>query len=116
MTKTDIHKRAMIDALEKSLGIVTSACKIVGIARQTHYEWYKEDEEYRNNVDSIADMTLDFAESQLHSQIKEGSTAATIFYLKTKGKGRGYVERQEVHQTGDNLFNVQIVGTDGTDE
>jgi hypothetical protein len=116
MTKTDIHKTAMLEALEKSLGVVTSACKIVGIARQTHYEWYKEDEDYRKNVDSIGDIAIDFAETQLHSQIKKGSTAATIFYLKTKGKGRGYVERQEVHSTGDNLFQVEILGAEGLHE
>jgi hypothetical protein len=39
---------------------------------------------------------LDFAESQLYKQIKDGSTTATIFYLKTKGKQRGYVERQQI--------------------
>lgn len=111
-TKTDIQKNAMIEALEKSLGIVTAACKTVGIARQTHYEWYKEDEDYRNRVDSIADMTLDFAESQLHKQIKEGNSTATIFFLKTKGKHRGYVERQEIQTSGDNLFNVRIIDTD----
>jgi hypothetical protein len=111
-TKTDIQKNAMIEALEKSLGIVTAACKTVGIARQTHYEWYKEDEGYRSRVESIADMTLDFAESQLHKQIKEGNSTATIFFLKTKGKHRGYVERQEIQTTGDNLFNVRIIDTD----
>ena len=51
----------MLEALEKSLGVVTSACKAVGIARQTHYEWYKEDEDYRNSVDSISDIAIDFA-------------------------------------------------------
>ena len=106
----------MLEALEKSLGVVTSACKAVGIARQTHYEWYKEDEDYRSSVDSISDIAIDFAETQLHSQIKKGSTAATIFYLKTKGKGRGYVERQEVHNTGDNLFQVEILGAEGLHE
>lgn len=116
MTKTDIHKTAMIEALEKSLGVVTSACKAVGIARQTHYEWYKEDKDYQSKVDSVSDIAIDFAESQLHSQIKKGSTAATIFYLKTKGKGRGYVERQEVHNTGDNLFQVEILGAEGLHE
>ena len=35
--KTDINKKAMIIALEKSLGIVTPACKNVGISRDTHY-------------------------------------------------------------------------------
>jgi hypothetical protein len=112
MTKTDIHKKAMIDALEKSLGVVTSACKQVGIARQTHYEWYKEDPEYKQAVDELADVAIDFAESQLHKQIKEGNSTATIFYLKTKGKKRGYVERQEVQTLGDNLFEVEIIGED----
>ena len=39
MNKTEQHKKAMIDALEKSLGIVTTACKNVGIGRTTFYEW-----------------------------------------------------------------------------
>ena len=96
MTNSDINKKAMIDALEKSLGIVTSACKAVGISRETHYRWLREDEEYSTSVRSIEDIALDFAESQLHKQIKEGEVSSTIFFLKTKGKRRGYVERQEI--------------------
>ena len=95
MANNDILKKAMIEALEKSLGIVTTACKTVGISRETHYRWTREDEDYKKAVESISDMTIDFAESQLHKQIKEGSTAATIFFLKTKGKQRGYIERIE---------------------
>jgi hypothetical protein len=115
-TINDTKKRAMIEALEKSLGIVTSACKSVEISRETHYRWMRDDDEYRAKVEGINDMTLDFAESQLHKQIKDGNSTATIFFLKTKGKGRGYVERQEIHNTGDNLFNIQIVGSDNPNE
>lgn len=86
----------MIEALEKSLGVVTTACKTVGIARQTHYEWYREDAEYKKAVDDVADIAIDFAESQLHKQIQNGEVSSTIFYLKTKGKKRGYVERTEI--------------------
>ena len=32
-------KKAMLEALEKSLGIVTTAAKSVGITRKTHYDW-----------------------------------------------------------------------------
>jgi hypothetical protein len=110
MTTTDIKKGQMIEALEKSLGIVTTATKSVGISRETHYRWLKEDPEYKEKVDSIGDMALDFAESQLHKQIREGNSTATIFFLKTKGKNRGYIERQEVQQTTENLFNVRILG------
>lgn len=96
VTNSDITKKAMLDALEKSLGIVTTACKSVGISRQTHYRWMEEDAEYKAEVDGIADIALDFAESQLHKQIRDGEVTSTIFYLKTKGKKRGYVERQEM--------------------
>ena len=86
----------MIEALEKSLGIVSTAAKIAGINRSTHYEWLKIDDKYRLEVESISDSVLDFAESHLYKLVKEGNPAATIFYLKTKGKKRGYIERQEI--------------------
>ena len=89
----------MIEALVKSLGVVTLACKEVGIARKTHYEWYNEDPEYKKSVDDISDVALDFAEAMLHKQIEAKDTTATIFYLKTKGKKRGYIERQEIDAT-----------------
>ena len=89
-------KKAMIKALEKSLGVVTTASKIAGIHRDTHYQWMKTDPVYFQEVLNIENITLDFAESQLHKQIQEGNTTATIFLLKTKGKSRGYIERQEI--------------------
>ena len=114
MTNSDINKKGMVEALEKSLGVVTSACKSVGISRETHYRWLREDETYKNEVESISDIALDFAETQLQKQIKEGSTAATIFYLKTKGKKRGYIERfeQEIRGGMDNKLEISIVRTD----
>ena len=90
----------MIEALEKSLGIVTTACRVTGISRETHYRWMREDDEYKAAVIDINDIALDFAESQLHQQIKDKDTAATIFYLKTKGKARGYVERMQQEISG----------------
>jgi hypothetical protein len=106
-------KKAMIAALEKSLGIVTTACKTVGIDRGSHYNWMREDEEYKATVESIADLAIDFAESSLHKQIQDGNPTSTIFYLKTKGKKRGYIERQEIAHEGIKTF--QIIEDDGTD-
>jgi len=95
LTNIDTIKTNLIEALKQSLGIVTTACKNVGISRETYYKWMREDDEFRQQVDDIGDIALDFAESQLHKQMKDGSTSATIFYLKTKGRKRGYIERQE---------------------
>ena len=94
-TQNPTLKRAMIEALEKSLGIVTTACKSVGIDRGTHYDWLQKDEDYKKAVLGIEDIALDFAESKLHKSIEKGSDTATIFFLKTKGKKRGYIERNE---------------------
>jgi hypothetical protein len=112
MDKTEQHKKAMLDALEKSLGVVTAACKAVGIGRTTHYLWMQEDAEYKKAVEDLNDVAIDFAESQLHKQIKDGNSTATIFYLKTKGKKRGYVERQEIEATGGKMFQIEILGED----
>ncbi len=98
--------------MEKSLGIVTSACKAVGISRETHYRWMREDKDYKSAIEDINDIALDFAESSLHKQIKDGNTTATIFYLKTKGKKRGYVERTEVQQeTTYKSLDINIIDT-----
>ena len=98
-TQTDIRKKAFIDALEKSLGVVTIACRTIGIHRSTFYDWINNDPQFKSMVDDINEITLDFAESELHKQIRDGSTAATIFYLKTKGKKRGYIERSDINMT-----------------
>lgn len=86
----------MIAALESTLGVVTPAAKKANISSGTHYKWLKEDEEYAAQVRATKDIALDFAESQLHQQIKSGNATSTIFFLKTQGKKRGYVERQEI--------------------
>ena len=116
--KTDNRKKSLLKSLEKSLGVVTTACKNVGVHRSTFYEWYNKDEDFKKQVDDINNVTLDFAETKLFKQIEDGNTAATIFYLKTKGKKRGYVERQEI--TGaegvPNAFQIEIIDkTEDTD-
>jgi len=95
-----IKKEAVLKALESSLGVVTVACRKLDLPRSTFYKWLKEDEQFAREVKEIENIALDFAESQLHEQISDGNTSATIFYLKTKGKKRGYVERNEVDLTG----------------
>lgn len=115
MTNSDINKKAMIEALKKSLGVVKTACEAVRISRQTHYRWLEEDPDYKQATEDIGEEAIDFVESQLFEKIKgitvsnsdddQGkskvytvppSDTAIIFYLKTKGKKRGYIERTEL--------------------
>jgi hypothetical protein len=111
MNSTEHKKKAIIEALQKSLGVVTTACKIAGIGRTQFYHWLKSDDEFAQEVNDIQNIALDFVESKLFENIKDGKTSEIIFYLKTKGKNRGYIERQEI--TGadgmPNNFKVEII-------
>lgn len=104
---------AMLEALEKNLGIVSAACQAVGISRQTHYNWLKEDEDYRQKVEAIPEVVLDFAENQLYKAIKNGNITATIFFLKTRGKDRGYIERIQQEDITAKPKQLVIVRKDG---
>jgi hypothetical protein len=99
----NMQKNTFLHALEKSLGIVTQACKSTGIAKSTFYDWLKKDKEFAGHVDAVKEVVLDFAESSLHKQINAGNTSATIFFLKCRGSERGYIEKSEVHNTNVNL-------------
>jgi hypothetical protein len=96
--RTDTKKKALLAALEKNLGIVTQATKQVGIHRSTYYDWMEQDPEFAKAARDIQEVALDFVEGKLLKRIQDESDTAILFYLKTKGKHRGYIERTEVAQ------------------
>lgn len=99
MDKTEQHKIAILEALSKSLGIVTSACERVGVGRTTFYSWLHSDPEFKKKVDDLSGIAIDYAETQLLKQMAKGNAASTIFFLKTKGRSRGYIEKQDFDVT-----------------
>lgn len=125
---SDMRKRAMLEALKAKLGIVSAAAQSVGIHRDTHYDWMKKDNDYNLAVRIIGEAAIDFAEGKLFElingvkvqypqkagetqptvYIREPNVAAVIFYLKTKAKHRGYVERFQLQDMGDDDINSTL--------
>jgi len=89
-------KELFLNVFEKKAGNISMACKAVGIGRRTYYNWLDEDKTFRENIDNINESLIDFAESKLLLNIKAGKEASLFFYLKCKGKQRGYIERQSL--------------------
>ncbi len=89
-------KAKLLEYLRETSGIVAYACEKAGISRVTYYNWYKEDPEFALKADDVQELQIDFAEASLLKKIKNEDTTAIIFYLKTKGKDRGYSERREI--------------------
>ena len=95
----NLKKDTLLQALENSLGIVSTACNRTGISRSSYYKWYKEDEEFRQKVDEIDNVKLDFVESKLFKNIENEKEKSIIFYLQHKGHKRGYIQRQNINLT-----------------
>jgi hypothetical protein len=92
---SDQQKSLMLEALKATLGIVTKAADKARIAPSLHYEWFYADDKYRKAVEEINSRALDEVEGKLYELIGHGNITAIIFYLKTKGRKRGYAEKAE---------------------
>ena len=100
------------EAIVKAFGNLSTAAKSLQVERATLYAWI-EAEGLDEAVMEGRNRRLDFAESMLDKGMKDGNMTAIIFYLKTQGKSRGYIERQEVTGAdGKKLFEVTIVDGD----
>lgn len=100
--------RQVADALRATGGIMTQAAKLLKDA--TGLGHYRKSDMIRRYIEKhpelqavmrdIEERTLDLAETKLVSAIRneqrQDHLRAVCFYLKHKGKGRGYVGRSEV--------------------
>lgn len=93
-------KRAFLDIFKAKGAFISVSCDACNISRQTYYDWLEADKEFRNCVNEIKESVLDFTEHMLIKNIQEGKEASIIFKLKTLGKSRGYIEKQEVEHSG----------------
>ena len=93
-------KEDLLKALELCDGLVSVACEEAKVARKSFYNWRNKDKKFAQSVREVAEVVIDAVESQLFKNIRKGREISTIFYLKTKAKHRGYIEKQEVdHST-----------------
>lgn len=103
------NKKLLLEALERSLGIVTTACKEVGISRNQFYIYMNTDEEFKKAVNEQEEIRLDFVEHQLLKKIKDGNERSILFYLKYRGKNRGYTDSIDITSNGKDIINdIQI--------
>lgn len=90
------QKQAVLATYHKTLGNLAKTCKAHKLSRSTFYEWCKTDPEFAAEVEDVKEEYLDFVEDALLDRIKAGDTSAIIFALKTKGKNRGWSEKNEM--------------------
>lgn len=101
-TAREVSDDEIAEALEQSSGLQTSAAvwlfkrKNAKIDRSTISKRIKNSEVLQDVLKSIDEKTLDFAEGKLFEHMQSGNLTAIMFYLKCKGKQRGYIEKREI--------------------
>jgi hypothetical protein len=82
-------QEVFLQELSESLGVVSKALKKVNVTREEYTGWLK-NQEFKQRVEDINELSMDYVENKLLAQIQKGDLNAIQFYLKTKGKKRGY--------------------------
>lgn len=94
----------VIEQLERSHGNVKHAARHLGTARQTLHRYIKERPTVAAALAEIREGEIDDAELMLFDRIRSSDTLL-IFFLKTRGRNRGYGD--SVQLTGDGGGPVQ---------
>ena len=96
--RTQINKKRMLQALEKSLGVVTTALKSTELSRTNYYKWLKEDEQFAKDVADIQIIANDFIKSKYYECVKDKVPSVVLHAAKTQ---LGWNETNKLDITSD---------------
>ena len=105
-----ITKKLVEERIYKYHGNLSAVARGVGRSRSWLYLYLEKNPDLWEAINEARETMLDNAESVLYQKVLAGSTPELLFFLKTQGKRRGYVERQEV--SGPDNGPIEIAGLD----
>ena len=111
--KLTLKQKKFLQAYKATLGNITKACEMTGVkSRRSYYDWL-ENEEFAKELEllEVEEMKLDFAESMLFRNIREGKETSIIYFLNCHGKERGYRHKQEIGVTDKEGNDVKLANT-----
>lgn len=109
LKSTKQKKEQFLKAFVNNNCNISEAAKAVGINRRSFYNWCEADKKFEDAIMDARESIVDMAEVALIKNIKEGKETSLIFYLKTKGKERGYVERTEQKVEQNLISEIKII-------
>jgi len=98
-------KIKVLKAIEGSGGIITNIAQNLNCDWHTARKYANKYEEAKLLLESESEGLLDNAENAMHNLISSGDVTMIKYYLSTKGRKRGYTERQEIDLTNNIVSN-----------
>ncbi len=80
-------------AIEMTNGNMTEAAKLLNTTRPILQRKVDNSPNLQRHLKNIVEQKLDYTEDKLYALAQEGNVTAVTFLLRTKGKERGYTER-----------------------
>lgn len=111
-----ITKEQMLEAIHGSQGLVSKIQRklesILGekISWDTTEKWIHKWVDAETAVKNEKEAMLDIAENNIFKEMVNGDTATSKWYLRMKGKDRGYIETQEIHNVNADPLNINLQG------
>ena len=117
-----ISKEQMLEAIQGSQGLVSKIQRkleaILGekISWDTTEKWIHKWEEAETAVKNEKEAMLDIAENNIFKDMVNGDTATSKWYLRMKGKERGYEDTAKLQLDGTDPLNINLTGETMTAE
>lgn len=111
-----ITKEQMLEAIQGSQGLVSKIQRkleaILGekISWDTTEKWIHKWEEAETAVKNEKEAMLDIAENNIFKDMVNGDTATSKWYLRMKGKERGYEDTPTIQMASDDPIRIDISG------
>jgi hypothetical protein len=102
-----VPDKVLIDAIIKHRGILAQVARSVGRSRQAVNDRVKRNPKLQAAVKEARATFIDDGENALVKAVKNQEAWAVSLLLKTLGKNRGYVEKQELGVDGN--LTIQII-------
>lgn len=106
----------MLEAIKGSNGLVSKIQRKLELALGEHICWETVEryvhkwESCEQAVKAEKEEMLDIAENNVFKALTQNDLATSKWYLKMKGKERGYVETQEIHNVNADPLNINLQG------
>jgi hypothetical protein len=107
-----MRKNDVIGAIRQYRGNISAIARAFQVSRAAIYDYISNKPDLKQLIQDERESMIDDAESEIYKQFKKGNTAALIFFLKTQGKQRGYVERQELTGKDGQEVTIKVVYDD----
>ncbi len=111
-----VTQEQVLEAIKGTQGLISKIQKKLEAATGETWSWETVEryvhkwESCEEAVKAEKEAMLDLAENNIFKALTQNDLATSKWYLRMKGKERGYIETQEIHNVNADPLNINLQG------